>query len=329
MAMPRKSYNYAQFEAIAQEMRKKDDMVFFFEYGATGASLPTGETIDLVKEFGPLRTSGRGFAIDECWITGLAIGCAAAGSTAIARLPSMAAIYPIEFVYNQAGKLRSMTGGQAGMSFVLWVDGSSRRRGAAGQHSDVGQEALYANLPGLKVVCPSNAYDAKGLMIAAIRSGDPVVYYDYPEVKAGEQPDVPDEAYEVPLGSAVVRQSGKDLTIVAWAPATVEVRRALPHLAKAGMSVEYIDPRTLKPLDVDTLAASAKKTRRLLVVEHAHYTNGYGSHVLAEVVQAVPGVKARKISFPDVPGPAAGSMMTWLRPDAPKIVDAAMQLMKT
>jgi pyruvate dehydrogenase E1 component beta subunit len=240
----------------------------------------------------------------------------------------MAGIYAIEYVYNQAGKLRSMTGGQASMPFVLWQEGGGRTRGSAGQHTEVGQEALYANLPGVKVVVPSDAYDAKGLLIAAIRDPDPVVYYDYGEVKSGDQPDVPDEAYEVPLGKAAVRQQGKDLTIVAWAPATVDVKRALPELAKAGISVEYIDPRTLKPLDVETLAASVKKTRRLLVVEHGHYTGGFGSHVIAEAVQAVPGIKARKISFPDVPGPGAGGMMSWLRPDAPKIVDAAMQIMK-
>lgn len=326
--MAKKSYNYALFEGIAQEMRKREDMVFFFEYGATSATLPTGETIDLPKEFGPLRTSGRGFAIDECWIAGLAIGCAAAGSTAIARMPTMTPLFPIELIFNQAGKLRHMTGGQAGMSFVLWLGGSSRRRGVGQQHTDVGQEALYANLPGMKVVCPSNAYDAKGLMIAAIRSGDPVVYYDYSEVQSGDQPDVPDDAYEVAIGEAVVRQPGKDLTLVAWAPATTEVSRALPILQEMGISVEYIDPRTLKPLDVDALATSAKKTRRLLVVEHGHYTNGFGSHVIAEVVQAVPGVKARRIAFPDAPGPAAGSMMNWMRPDAPKIVDAAIQMMK-
>src|SRR5262249_43399135 len=127
---------------------------------------------------------------------------------------------------------------------------------------------------------------------------------------------------------AVVRQEGKDLTLVAWAPATVDVKRALPMLAKAGISVEYIDPRTLKPLDVATLAASVKKTRRLLVVEHGHYTSSYGSHVIAEVVQAVPGVKVRKIAFPDVPGPGAAGMMAWLRPDAPKILDAAAQIMR-
>jgi pyruvate/2-oxoglutarate/acetoin dehydrogenase E1 component len=240
----------------------------------------------------------------------------------------MTTLYAIEYIYNQAGKLRSMTGGQASMPFVLWQGGGSRTKGSAGQHTEVGQEALYANLPGIKVVVPSNAYDAKGLLIAAIRDPDPVIYFDYPEVKSGEQPEVPDDAYEVPIGKAVVRQPGKDVTIVAWAPASVEVKRALPLIAKAGISVEYIDPRTLKPLDVDTLVASVKKTRKLLVVEHGHYTGSYGSHVIAEVVQAVPGVKARKIAFPDVPGPGAAGMMGWLRPDAPKIVDAAKQIMR-
>jgi pyruvate dehydrogenase E1 component beta subunit len=326
--MPKKSYAYAQLEAVAQEMRANADMVFYYEYQTPRATLASGEVLDLVKEFGEPRTSGRGWPIDEQWIVGAAIGAAAAGSKAIARTPSMAPIYAIEFVQNQAGKIRSMTGGQASMPFVLWNDGAGRSRGSAGQHTDVGLEALYANLPGVKVVVPSDAYDAKGLLIAAIRDPDPVVYMDYGEVKGGEQPDVPDEAYEVPLGKAAVRQTGKDVTLVAWAPATVDVQRALPELAKAGISVEFIDPRSLKPLDIETLAASARKTKRLLVVEHGHYTAGFSAHVLAEVVQAVPGIKARRIAFPDAPGPGAASMMSWLRPDAPKIIDAVQQLVK-
>jgi pyruvate dehydrogenase E1 component beta subunit len=326
--MPKKSYAYAQLEAVAQEMRTNPDMVFYYEYQTPRATLASGEVLDLVKEFGEPRTSGRGWPIDEQWIVGAAIGAAAAGSKAIARTPSMAPIYAIEFVQNQAGKIRSMTGGQASMPFVLWNDGAGRSRGSAGQHTDVGLEALYANLPGVKVVVPSDAYDAKGLLIAAIRDPDPVVYMDYGEVKGGEQPDVPDEAYEVPLGKAAVRQAGKDVTLVAWAPATVDVQRALPELAKAGVSVEFIDPRSLKPLDIETLAASARKTRRLLVVEHGHYTAGFSAHVLAEVVQAVPGIKARRIAFPDAPGPGAASMMSWLRPDAPKIIDAVQQLVR-
>ncbi|MBM3774007.1 MAG: transketolase [Acidobacteria bacterium] len=327
--MPRKPYAYAQLEGVAQEMRRNKEMVYFYEYQVPVATLPSGEILDLVKEFGPDRTSGRGWAIDESWIAGAAIGVAAAGSPAIARLPAMATTFALEYIYNQAGKLRSMTGGQASMPFVLWQDAGGRSKGSAGQHTEVGQEALYANLPGVKVVAPSNAYDAKGLLIASIRDPDPVIYFDYAEVKSGEQPDVPDEAYEVPLGKAVVRQQGTDLTLVAWAPATVDVKQALPRIAKAGVSVEYIDPRTLKPLDLDTLVASVRKTRRLLVVDHGHYTNSFGSHVIAEVVQVVPGVKAKKIAFPDVPGPGAAGMMAWLRPDAPKILDAAVQMMKS
>jgi pyruvate dehydrogenase E1 component beta subunit len=326
--MAKKSYNYAQLEGVAQEMRANADMVFFYEYQTPTSTLPTGEVLDLAKEFGDVRTSGPGWPIDEQWIVGAAIGAATAGSKAIARIPTMAAIYAIEYVQNQAGKIRSMTGGQASMPFVLWVDGAGRSRGNAGQHTDVGMEALYAQLPGTKVVAPSNAYDAKGLLVAAIRDADPVIYLDYGEVKSGEQPDVPDEAYEVPLGKAEIRQQGHDLTVVAWAPATVDVKKALPDLAKAGISVEFIDPRSLKPLDVETLVASAKKTRRLLVVEHGHYTAGFGSHVIAEVVQEVPGIKVRKLAFPDVPGPGSAVMMSWLRPDAPKIVDAAIQMMK-
>src|SRR5688500_3959493 len=149
--MPKKSYAYAQLEAVAQEMRANADMVFYYEYQTPRATLASGEVLDLVKEFGEPRTSGRGWPIDEQWIVGAAIGAAAAGSKAIARTPSMAPIYAIEFVQNQAGKIRSMTGGQASMPFVLWNDGAGRSRGSAGQHTDVGLEALYANLPGVKV----------------------------------------------------------------------------------------------------------------------------------------------------------------------------------
>lgn len=328
MTQTQKSYGYAQLEAVAHEMRADPNMVYYYEYQVPVSTLPNGEVLDLRAEFGEPRTSGSGWPIDEQWIVGAAIGAAAAGSKAIARLPSMAQLYSIEYVFNQAGKIRSMTGGQASMPFVLWVDGASRGRGSAGQHTDVGAEAIYANLPGIKVVCASNAYDAKGLLTSAIRDPDPVVYMDYPEVRGGAQPNVPDEAYEVPLGEAAIRQSGSDLTIVAWAPATVEVARALPQIAEAGISAEFIDPRSLKPLDVETLARSARKTGRMLVVDHGHDSNGFGSHVIAEVVQEVPGTITRKLAFPDVPGPGSAEMMSWLRPDAPKIVDAAKQLMR-
>ena len=326
--MPNKSYAYAQIEAIALEMRADPNMVYFYEMGPKSATSPTGEVLDLAAEFGHIRTSGQGWPIDEQWIACTAIGVAASGSKAVANIPFMTSLYPIEYVFNQAGKLRSMTGGQASMPLVLIVGGAGRTGGMAGQHTDAGQEALYTQLPGVKVITSSNAYDAKGLLIAAIRDPDPVVYFDYVEVKGGPQPDVPDEAYEVPLGKAAVRQEGRDLTIVAWAPATVDVAKALPDIKKAGVSAEFIDLRSLKPLDLDTLVTSVRKTGRLLVVEHGHYTGGYGSHVIAEVVQTISGVKARRIAFPDVPCPGSPTMVSWLRPDAPKIIDASIQMMK-
>lgn len=325
--MAKKSYYYAQLEGVAQEMRANPDMVFYYESRPI-ATLPTGETLNLAKEFGDVRTSGENWPLDEMWIAGAAIGAAAAGSKAIARMPHMTTFYAAEYTFSQAGKFRSMTGGQAHMPFVLWADGPTRHGGHAAQHVDGGFEAVYAFMPGVKVVVPSNAYDAKGLLIAAIRDPDPVVYMDYAEVKSGPQPDVPDEAYEVPIGKAVVRQKGRDLTLVAWAPVTVEVERALPMFAKAGISVEYIDARSLKPLDLETLTASVAKTRRLLVVEHGCYTGGFGAHVVSELVQEVPGIKVRRIAFPDVPGPSSFVMMGWLRPDAPKILDAAMRLVR-
>ena len=130
--MAKKSYNYAQLEGVAQEMRANADMVFFYEYQVPTATLPTGEVLDLAKEFGEHRTSGRGWPIDEQWIVGVAIGAAAAGSKSVARIPSMAPIYAIEYIQNQAGKIRSMTGGQASMPFVLWQDGAGRSQGSAG-----------------------------------------------------------------------------------------------------------------------------------------------------------------------------------------------------
>ena len=192
----------------------------------------------------------------------------------------------------------------------------------------VGQEAIYATLPGLTVVAPGDAYDAKGLLIAAINFPDPVIYFDYREVKSGEQPDVPDEIYEVPIGKAAVRQEGSDLTIVAWAPAVVDCKAALPDLDAAGISAELIDLRTIKPMDEEAVLASVEKTGRLLVVTHGHYTCGYASHVVAVVAQKAASVKSKIIAFPDAPGPFASTMMAWMRPDAPKITLAAQQMME-
>lgn len=325
--MAKKPYRYALLEAIAQGMRKNPNLCYFWEYQSPVATLPDGTVLNLRTEFGPWRTSDRGWPLDETWYIGMATGMASSGMPVVVELPSMTAVFAYDYIFNQVSNFRMMTGGQYSMPMVIVQDGAARAGGSAQQHTQVGWEAMYANIPGLKIVAPRNAYMAAGLMTASINQPDPVLYCNYSEVASGEQPDVPDGPFEVEIGKAEVVQEGKDLTIVAWAPATVDVQKALPDLAKEGISVEYIDLYTIKPMDLDTLLASAKKTGRVLVVEHGYWTNGFSANVVANIVQFAPGVKTARITFPDAAGPAAREMILWMRPDAPKIIDAAKKMM--
>jgi pyruvate/2-oxoglutarate/acetoin dehydrogenase E1 component len=327
--MAKKPFKYAWVEGLAQEMRKNAKLSCIFQLSVPVVTLPTGEVIDLATQFGNDLTTYRTVVapIDEDFNVGTGSGAALAGNPMVVEIPSMACLFNTEHIFNEISKLRLMTGGQANFPMVMILDAAARVEGPAAQHNDVGTESVFAFFPGIKVVDPSNAYDAKGLMVAALHQPDPVIYMNYSEAGSSAPVDVPDEQYEVPIGKASIRQEGKDLTLVAWAPATTDADKAMADLAKAGLSVEYIDLRTIKPLDTATLFASVKKTGRLLVVDHAPYTNSFSSHVLAEVAQFVPGVKMRKITFPDAPGPGAREMILWMRPDAPKIVDAAKKMM--
>jgi pyruvate dehydrogenase E1 component beta subunit len=325
--MAKKPYRYALLEAIAQAMRKDPNLCYFWEYQSPVATLPDGTVLNLWKEFGDWRTSAQGWPLDETWYVGMATGMCVSGCPTIVELPTMTTVFALEYIYNQVSNFRMMTGGQYNMPMVILQGGAARAGGSAQQHSQVGWEALYANMPGLKIVAPRDARTAAGLMTASINDPDPVLFCSYSEVASGEQPDVPDGPFEIPIGKAEVVQEGKDLTLVAWAPATVDVAKALPEIAKLGISVEYIDLQTIKPMDLDTLLASAKKTGRVLVVEHGYWTNGFSANVVANIVQFAPQVKTGRITFPDAAGPAAREMVLWMRPDAPKIIDAVQKIM--
>jgi acetoin:2,6-dichlorophenolindophenol oxidoreductase subunit beta len=326
--MASKPYRYALLEGIMQEMRSNPKLWMLYQSAVPTATGPDGTILNPNKEFGFPR-AGNPSAIDENWYVGAVAGAAMVGAPGIAQIPSMASYIAFEQVFNQIGKLRHMTGGQASMPLVLWVQGASRSRGPAGQHTDVGMEATYANLPGTKVVAPSDAYDAKGLMVAAIRDPDPVIFMDYGEVASGAQPDVPDDAYAIPFGSAKIRQEGTQLTIAAWAPATVHVAQALDGIKAAGISAEFVDLRSLKPFPTEDLVKSVKKTGKLLVVDHGQDTNGFGSHVVSVVAQELSGtaVKYKKIAFPDAPGPFGAEMIEWMMPNKDHIIDAAKKMM--
>jgi pyruvate dehydrogenase E1 component beta subunit len=164
-------------------------------------------------------------------------------------------------------------------------------------------------------------------MTSAIRDVDPVVFCQYPIPTTG--PEVPDEPYTVPIGQAVVRAEGKDLTLVGYAPQTVEIAKAVDQLKREGISAEFIDPRTLAPLEgvMPTILASVKKTGRLLTADDGSYTFCNGTEIIARVAEALPGTKIKRLAFPDAPPPGAPEMLKFMRVDAAKITAAAKKMM--
>jgi len=321
-----KNMTFAILEGIQSEMQREKLLTLFYEYQSPSARF--GErAINLEAEFGRLRV--RFCAIDEQWIVGGVMGMSLIGVPAIAHIPSMTTFIPFELMFNHAGKLRHMTGGQAAFPMVLWADMASRTPFQGGQHADAGLESAYARLAGLKVVVPSTPYDAKGLMISAIRDVDPVVFCHYSMPAAG--PEVPDEPYTVKIGEAVVRTEGTDLTMVAYAPQTTEMAKAVTELKKEGISAEFIDPRTLAPLEgvMEPILKSVKKTGRLLTSDEGSYSFCNCAEIVARVAEALPGVKVKRLAFPDAPAPGAPEMLNHMKVDAARIVAAARKLVRT
>ena len=313
-----KSMNQAILEAIQAEMRSDKLVTLLYEYQQPG--------LNLEEEFGSWRV--RYCAIDEQWIVGASLGMSMIGVRAIAHIPSMTTFIPFELMFNHAGKLRYMTGGQAAFPMVLWADMAGRIPFQAAQHADAGLESSYARLAGLKVVIPSNPYDAKGLMASAIRDVDPVVFCDYSMPASG--PPVPDEPYTVPIGEAVVRHEGNDITLVGYAPQTIELARAVELLKQDGISAELIDPRTLAPLEgvMPTILQSVQKTGRLLTSDDGSYSFSNCTEIVARVAETLPGTKIKRLAFPDAPAPGAPEMLDYMRVDAAKIAAAAKVLVK-
>jgi len=320
-----KNMTFAILEAIQGEMRRDKLLTLLYEYQRPSAGW-NGRSVNLEAEFGRPRV--QFCAIDEQWIVGGVLGMSMIGVPAIAHIPSMATFIPFELMFNHAGKLRHMTGGQAAFPMVLWADMARRDPFQGGQHADAGLESAYARLAGLKVVIPSNPYDAKGLMISAIRDVDPVIFCHYPMPATG--PEVPDEPYTVPIGQAVIRTEGKDITIVGYAPQTVQIAKAVEELKKDGIGAEFIDPRTLAPLEgvMGPIIQSVKKTGRLLTSDEGSYSFCNGAEIIARVAEAVPGARFKRLAFPDAPAPGAPEMLNHMKVDAAKIAAAARKMVR-
>ena len=318
--MASKSSMYAMYEAVQHEMRQRKDMTWLFELTPAVASNPGMAVINLEKEFGRTRVNNTG--IDEMWMAGATLGAGLVGTTAVTFIPYQGSQVPFELIQNHAGKLRYMTGGDAAMPVVFIVEISGQAAGFGGQHSDYECDSYFAHIPGVKVVIPSRPYDVKGMMASAIQDPNPVVYL-FPQALRQLSEEVPDEQYTVPLDKAAVRTTGSDLTIVSSGAGMIGALDATAQLQKAGMKVEAIDLRSLKPMDTETLVKSVHKTKRLLTFDQSYYTLSPGAEVIARVAENVDGARYKRIAFPDAPPPASPEMFNWMRPNADHIIAAA------
>ena len=240
-----------------------------------------GVTGGLLDQFGDKRV--RDTPITESAIIGTAVGAAAAGLRPVIELMFVDFIgVALDQLYNQAAKMKYMFGGKAKLPITLRTT-CGAGMGAAAQHSQC-LEAWFMHIPGLKVVMPSTPYDAKGLLISAIRDDNPVVFLEH-KMLYGTQGEVPEESYAIPLGKADIKREGKDITVVATSMMVGRALSAAEKLAGNGISLEVVDPRTLSPLDEQTILNSVKKTHRLLIVHEEVKFAGSGAEIAAMVAE--------------------------------------------
>jgi len=300
--MPEITYSEAIRTALREEMIR-DERVFLFgeDIGRYGGAF--GVTFGLLDEFGPERV--RETPISEAAIVGAATGAALVGMRPVAELMFMDfVLLTMEQLANQAAKVRFMFGGKGTVPMVIRMPGGSGT-GAAAQHSQ-SLESLLMHIPGIKVVNPSTPYDAKGLLLSSIRDPNPVCFVEH-KLLYKTKGEVPEEEYSIPIGMAEIKREGKDLTVVAG---NIMVPRSLAvaeKLSAEGIEVEVVDPRTLRPLDIDTISDSVRKTGRLLVVHEACQTGGWAGEVIASVSSSPAfsylDAPMRRLAGADVPIP--------------------------
>ena len=273
-------YRDALRQALFEEM-EKDPTVFIMGEGIAGRGGSYKVTEGLLKEFGSGRVVDT--PLSEATFTGAAVGAALVGMRPIVEIlfVDFTALVMDQLI-NQAAKYEFMSGGQGKVPMVLRTQGGAGN-GLAGQHSQ-SLEALYYHIPGLKLVMPSTPYDAKGLLKAAIRDDDPVIFLEHKllYMTTGE---VPEEEYIIRLGQAEIKRAGEDITVVTYSYMTLKCLEAAEALAQEGISVEVVDLRTLTPLDRGTILDSVEKTGKAIVVNEAVKRGGVGGDIAAMIME--------------------------------------------
>ncbi len=319
------SYSLAINEALHQ-MMEADPSVFLIGQGVKSPWYVVNTTRGLLEEFGPNRVIDT--PVSENSMTGAAVGAALAGMRPVVVHPRVDfMLYAMDPVINEAANWHYMFGGKACVPVVIWAI-VNRGGEQAAQHSQA-LHAFFAHTPGLKVVMPSNPYDAKGLMISAIKDDNPVVYVDDRWLYSMED-CVPQEIYSVPMGEGIVRKKGKDVTVAALSYMVVESLKAAKLLRKEGIDVEVIDLRSAKPIDEELLFRSVRKTRRLVVADGGWKTCGLAAEISALVSEKIfdhLDGPVKRITLPDAPAPASRVLEREYYPECERISRAVREIL--
>jgi pyruvate dehydrogenase E1 component beta subunit len=317
------SYREALNQSLREEMRR-DDRVFLIGEDVAHYQGAFKVSKGFLEEFGPRRVVDT--PITELGFTGLAIGAAMAGLRPVVEVMTFNfSILALDQIVNNAAKIRYMSGGQLSVPLVIRGPGSAAHQLAA-QHSQ-SLEAWFCHVPGLKVVAPATPHDAKGLFKSAVRDDNPVIFIEA-QLLYPTQGEVGEGDYTIPLGVAEVKRPGTDVTLIAYSKMLLVALDAAEALAREGIQAEVVDPRTLRPLDVPTLAASAKKTGKVVIVEEGWPFAGLG----AQIADSLYGLVFDYLDGPivrvtgrDVPMPYARNLEDAAIPDVEKVVSAVHQ----
>jgi pyruvate dehydrogenase E1 component beta subunit len=320
------AFREALREALNEEMRR-DERVFLMGEEVAEYNGAYKVSQGMLAEFGPKRVIDT--PISELGFTAVGVGAAQKGLRPVIEFMTWNfAVLALDQILNTASKMLAMSGGQISCPIVFrGPNGSAGQLGA--QHSTA-FDALYANIPGLKVVSPSNGYDAKGLLKQAIRyEEDPVIFFES-EVMYGEKSDVPEEEYYIEIGKADVKKQGRDVTIVAWNKMMKVALGAAAELEKENISAEVIDLRTVRPFDLAAILESIKKTNRLVIVEEQWPFASVSSEITYQVQKEgfdYLDAPIRRITAADAPLHYAPNLVAAALPDVPRTVKLVKEVM--
>ena len=325
----KKNYVTALKEALFEEMASNPDLICQGEdIGILGGAF--GVTEGLQAQYGNARVVDM--PISEACIVGSAVGMALAGKTVMAEMQFIDFIScGFDQIVNMMATYHYRTAGEVNMPIV--VRGPAGAYGGGALYHSQMNEAWFCNAPGLRVICPSTPYDAKGLLKAALRDGNPCIFFEIKELyrKREIMEFLPEEDYAIPLGKAVIRREGSDITFVSYGQNVYHCLQAAVELEKLGVSAEVIDIRTLVPLDEDTIFTSIAKTSRLIVVNEAPMTCGFAGEIVARVSEKAfeyLDAPPMRITRLDTPVPWAKPLELHVLPSVEKLVNAALKSVK-